>query len=67
MVVLYESFAYAASSICMESAKSIITMIDYIFLLLVTQVCSGCNNVNSNYCYIYCKKKLYKILSFLLL
>ena len=51
----------------MVSAKSIITMIDYIFLLLVTQVCSGCNNDNSNYCYIYfeilCKnykRKLYK-------
>ena len=53
MVVLYERLAYAEPSICMVSAKSIIPMIDYIFLLLVTQVCSGCNNDNSNYCYIY--------------
>ena len=54
MVELYKRLAYAAPSICMVSAKSIITMIDYIFLLLVTQVCSGCNNENSNYCYIFC-------------
>ena len=61
MVVLYKRLAYAAPSICMVSAKSIFTMIDYIVLLLVTQVCSCCNNDNIVIIAIFfCSKNYFK-------